>query len=165
MAGECLTGRESPPYDADDALSRSRSNANGNYPMSADRDISTGGVLEQLTLSELVDVWVEGEIDKRLREVEHFHDAIIAGALDLGNFHIMPQRGGFHERPRSIEVLVEVRDRKARRSRIGAWEEEKSGSDDLDAFRRAYDKAMAHAIIQLLPAAVWRPWIRADATG
>lgn len=128
--------------------------------MSAERHTSTGGVLEQLTFSELVDIWVEGEIDKRLQEVEHFHDAIIAGALDQGDFQVMPQRGGFHERPRSIEVLVEVRDRKAKRSRIGAWEETKSDGDDLDAFRRAYDKAMAHAIIQLLPAAVWRPWIR-----
>lgn len=124
----------------------------------------TGGVLEELTLPELVEVWVENEIDRRMREVESHHAEINDGARRLERLQVMPLRGGFHEHSRSIEVLVEVRDHQQRRSRIGAWNEKKHGKDDIEAFQRAYEKAMAHAIIQLLPAAVWRPWIRAAAS-
>ncbi len=122
-----------------------------------------GGVLEQLTLPDLVDLWVEGEIDRRMDEVERFHTQIVSGASELSHLQVMPLRGGVHERARSIEVLVEVRDRVQRRSRIGAWKEKKRSLHDAEAFRRAYEKAMAHAIIQLLPAATYRPWIAADA--
>ena len=115
---------------------------------------------EELTLSELIDVWAESEIDKRLKEVDYFHSDIISGAMALDHLQVMPLRGGFCERPRSVEVLVEVRDHLCRRSRIGAWEEPRRGRGDVNAFQRAYDKAMAHAIIQLLPANVWRPWVR-----
>jgi hypothetical protein len=114
--------------------------------------------LELLTLSDLVELWAEREIRKRLREVEYFHEEINHGALELGHLQVMPMRGGFCEGPRTVEVLVEVRDRRRRISRIGAWEEKKAGDRDV-AFRRAYDKAMAHAIIQLLPAITWRRWI------
>jgi len=56
-----------------------------------------------------------------------------------------------------------MRDQIRRTSRIGAWKEKKTRGNREDAFRAAYDKAMAHAIIQLLPAQVWRPWIGAAA--
>jgi len=121
---------------------------------------SRGGVLEELTLPELVDLWVEGEIDRRMQEVDCFHADIINGALDMQQLQVMPLRGGFHENARCIEVLVEVRDRTRRCSRIGAWQERKHRGQEAEAFRRAYDKAMAHAIIQLLPASTGRPWIR-----
>lgn len=132
--------------------------------MESRNNAATGGVLEELTLPELVDVWVEAEIDRRLREVDSHHAQINDGAFRLRHLQVMPLRGGFHERSRSIEVLVEVRDHRQRRSRIGAWSEKKRDEDDVEAFQRAYDKAMAHAIIQLLPAAVWRRWIRAAAS-
>lgn len=128
--------------------------------MSGPYQRARGGVLEELTLPELVDIWVEREIDKRLKEVDFFHADIIDGALGLCRLQVMPLRGGVHENPRSVEVLVEVYDRIQRRSTIGAWLERKRSGNDLDAFRRAYDKAMAHAIIQLLPASTWRPWLR-----
>lgn len=118
--------------------------------------------LEQMTLPQLVDLWAESEIEKRLREVEFFHEEINHGAAELGHLHVLPLLGGVCEGPRTVEVLVEVRDQRQRRSRIGAWIEKKTAGDD-QAFQRAYDKAMAHAVIQLLPAAVWRPWIGADA--
>ena len=121
-----------------------------------------GSVLERLTLSDLVELWAEAEISKRLREVEFFHEEIIAGAGGLDHLQVMPMRGGFCQGPRTIEVLVEVRDRHQRLSRIGAWKESTRGDRDA-AFRRAYDKATAHAVIQLLPATIWRPWIGADA--
>jgi hypothetical protein len=121
----------------------------------------TGGVLEDLTLPELVEMWVEPEIDRRLDEIERFHRAIIGGARGVEALQVMPLRGGFCEHPWSIEVLVEVRDRNQRLSRIGAWHERKRHRNDVDAFQRAYEKALAHAIIQLLPAAVWRPWTQA----
>ena len=123
------------------------------------RDISTGGVLEQLTLPELVEIWVEPEINRRLQEVDVHSWAIVQAARNLGTLQVLPERGGFHDHPGSVEVLVEVRDAIRRRSRIGAWNEKKTGKGDWRAFNRAYEKATAHAIIQLLPAAVWRPWI------
>ncbi|NKB90242.1 MAG: hypothetical protein GKS06_18700 [Acidobacteria bacterium] len=120
-----------------------------------------GGVLEQLTLSELVELWAEREIEKRLREVEFFHEEINTGAHGLEHIQVLPLLGGFCEGPRHVEVLVEVRDQIQRMSKIGAWKQDKRGDRDA-AFRAAYDKAKAHAIIQLLPANVWRPWIGAD---
>ncbi len=131
--------------------------------MQGQHPISEGGVLSQLTLPELVEVWVENEINKRLREVEFFYEEIVAGARGLEHLQVMPMRGGFRDKPRSIEVLVEIRDNEQRCSRIGAAEERKRTRDDPEAFQRAYDKAMAHAIIQLLPADVWRRWIGARA--
>lgn len=132
--------------------------------MASREDTLTGGILEDLTLPELVELWVETEINRRLDEVERFHAAIIGGARGLDGLQVMPLRGGFYEHASSIEVLVEVRDRVQRHSCIGAWRERKRGSDDAEAFQRAYEKALAHAIIQLLPAAVWRPWTRAAAS-
>lgn len=120
---------------------------------------ATGSALEELTFSELVEFWAENEIDRQLREVELFSSNIVAGAARLGTLRIMPERGGFYEDRRSIEVLVEVRDFQQRCTRIGAWREKKFGKKDERAFDRAYAKATAHAIIQLLPAAVWRTWI------
>ena len=128
--------------------------------MGASAPVRGGGVLEDLTLPELVDIWVEGEITRRLQEVDVFAGPIVRGARRLGTLHVMPERGGFHEKASSVEVLVEVRDHRRRRTRIGAWLERKRGRDDVDAFERAYEKATAHAIIQHLPAAVWRPWTR-----
>jgi len=119
-----------------------------------------GSPFERLTLSDLIELWAEREIEKRLREVEFFHEEINAGARELEHLQVMPMRGGFCEGPRDVEVLVEVRDRIHRTSRIGAWKESKRGDRDT-AFRAAYDKASAHAIIQLLPAMTWRPWIGA----
>ena len=130
--------------------------------MSSRPDKLRGGVLAELTLPELVDVWVESEIDRRMQEIERFHSAIIDGAFSTRRMIVMPLRGGIHERPRSVEVLVEVRDPRQRRSRIGAWTENKRAGKEAEAFRLAYDKAMAHAIIQLLPASIWRPWIGAS---
>ena len=132
--------------------------------MHARENVARGGVLEQLTLPELIDLWAEDEIERRLQEIEFHHESIVGGARSLPRLQVMPQRGGFHEGPRSIEVLVEVRDRVKKRTRIGAWEEAKSANvDSSEAFQRAYEKATAHAIVQLLPAAVWRPWIHAAA--
>ena len=122
-----------------------------------------GDLLGRLTLSDLIDLWAEREIVKRLREVEFFHEEIINGARRLEHLQVMPLLGGFCEGPCSIEVLVEVRDQIQRTSRIGAWKEKKTRGNRDKAFRTAYDKAMAHAIIQLLPAQVWRPWIGAAA--
>jgi len=119
----------------------------------------TGGALEELTFSELVDFWAENEIYRQLREVELFSASIVAGAQRLGDLRVMPERGGFSEGRRFIEVLVEVRDHRQRCTRIGAWREKKFGRKDQRAFDRAYAKATAHAIIQLLPATVWRPWL------
>lgn len=132
--------------------------------MSAQDGITKDGVLEELTLPELIEVWAEDEIARRLREVDLFSSHIVRGASDLGLFHVRPERGGFHDGSRSVEVLVEVQDHRVRESRIGAWSEKKYGQEDVDAFERAYVKAMAHAIIQLLPASVWRPWVRAELT-
>jgi hypothetical protein len=120
---------------------------------------ATGGALEELTFSELVDFWAENEIARQLREVELFSSSIVAGAQQLGTLRVLPERGGFCEDRRSIEVLVEVRDFQQRCTRIGAWKEKKFGRKDERAFDRAYAKATAHAIIQLLPATVWRNWI------
>lgn len=131
--------------------------------MNGPESVGQGGVLEELTLPEVVEIWVESEIDRRLREVESHHADIIRGALACDHLQVMPLRGGFHDDRARVEVLVEVRDRIQRLSRIGAWEEKKSDRRDEDAFRRAYEKAMAHAIIQLLPPVIWRPWIRAAA--
>ena len=122
-----------------------------------------GDLLGRLTLSDLIDLWAEREIVKRLREVEFFHEEIINGARRLEHLQVMPLLGGFCEGPCSIEVLVEVRDQIQRTSRIGAWKEQKTRGNRDEAFRTAYDKAMAHAIIQLLPAQTWRPWIGAAA--
>jgi hypothetical protein len=126
--------------------------------MGAPAPASKGGVLEDLTLPELVDIWVEGEINRRLHEVDLFAGPIVRGARRLGTLHVLPERGGFNEKARSVEVLVEVRDCRRRRTRIGAWLEKKRGCDDIEAVERAYEKATAHAIIQHLPASIWRPW-------
>lgn len=131
--------------------------------MNGPEPIATGGILEELTLPEVVEIWVETEIDRRMREIDSHHAAIVRGALAYERLQVMPLRGGFHDDRAKVEVLVEVRDSVQRLSRIGAWEERKSSSRDQDAFRRAYEKAMAHAIVQLLPPAIWRPWIGAAA--
>jgi len=117
------------------------------------------GVLEQLTLPELIDIWAEDEIYRRLEEVELFSRTIVREARRLKNLHVVPLRGGSCDERGAVEVLVEVRDEHDRRSRIGAWRETKFGGDDHRAFERAYEKATAHAIIQLLPATIWRSWI------
>jgi hypothetical protein len=117
------------------------------------------GVLEQLTLPELIDMWAEDEIYRRLQEVDLFSTTIVREAERRENLLVMPLRGGSLDEPGAIEVLVEVRDSNEHRKTIGAWREKKRGDDDRRAFDRAYEKATAHAIIQLLPAAVWRPWI------
>ncbi len=127
--------------------------------MQADGKRIRGGVLERLTLPELVDLWAEEEIYRRLEEVELFATAIVREAQRQGNLLVMPERGGFFDEKECIEVLVEVRDPVECCSRIGAWRERKFGHDDRRAFDRAYEKATAHAVIQLLPATVWRPWI------
>ena len=129
--------------------------------MRAEQNAVSGGVLAELTFPELIDLWAEKEIYRQLREVELHSSTIVRGAERLGTVFVMPERGGFCEDKRTIEVLVEVRSREARCTRIGAWKERKFGRDDQRAFDRAYVKATAHAIIQLLPAAVWRPWIHA----
>lgn len=116
-------------------------------------------ILEQLTLPELIDVWAEDEIYRRLQEVELFSTTIVREAQRRENLLIMPLRGGSFDERDAIEVLVEVRDPNEHRKTIGAWRERKRGNDDRRAFDRAYEKATAHAIIQLLPATVWRPWI------
>ena len=117
------------------------------------------GVLEQLTLPELIDVWAEDEIYRRLQEVDLFSTTIVREAQRRENLLVMPLGGGSFDEQGAIEVLVEVRDPNEHRKTIGAWREKKRGGDDRRAFDRAYEKAIAHAIIQLLPAAVWRPWI------
>jgi len=132
--------------------------------MNGPRPAAAGGVLEQLTLSEVVEIWVETEIDRRMREIDSHHADIVRGALSEDRLQVMPLRGGFHDSASKVEVLVEVRDRLRRLSRIGAWEEKKSSRQDPEAFQRAYEKAMAHAIVQLLPAAEWRPWIGSTAS-
>ena len=129
--------------------------------MPTNRNTVSGGILEQLTLPELIDVWAEEEIYRRLREVELFSNTIVREAERLGTLDVLPERGGFCEEKGAIEVLVEVRDRTERCSRIGAWREKIFDHDDYRAFDRAYEKAAAHAIVQLLPATVWRPWIEA----
>ncbi len=130
--------------------------------MQADGHKIKGRVLEKLTLPELVDLWAEDEIYRRLEEVELFAPAIVREAQRQANLLVMPERGGFSDEKECVEVLVEVRDQVERCSRIGAWRERKFGSDDRRAFDRAYEKAAAHAVIQLLPATVWRPWIISD---
>jgi hypothetical protein len=127
--------------------------------MSGNRDAVETGILEQLTLPELVDLWAEDEIYRRLQEVDLFSGTIVREAVRLGDLEVMPERGGFLDESESVEVLVEVRDRQERCSRIGAWCEKKADRNDELAFERAYEKAFAHAIIQLLPATVWRRWI------
>ena len=117
------------------------------------------GVLEQLTLPELIDLWAEDEIYRRLQEVDLFSTTIVREAQRQENLLVMPLCGGSCEEHGAVEVLVEVRDPSEHRKTIGAWREKKRGSDDRRAFDRAYEKAIAHAIIQLLPANVWRPWI------
>lgn len=124
----------------------------------------TGGVLEELTLPELVELWVEPEINRQMAEIDSYHAQIVTGARAVDSLQVMPLRGGFYEHTRSVEVLVEVRDSRRRVSRIGAWQEKKQGGDDREAFSRAYEKAMAHAIIQLLPPVIWRRWIRRRAS-
>ena len=42
--------------------------------MQRQRHTLAGGVLSQLTLPELIDLWVEDEIEKRLRQVEFFYE-------------------------------------------------------------------------------------------
>ncbi len=127
--------------------------------MPLNRNTVQTGVLEQLTLPELIDIWAEDEIYRRLQEVELFSRTIVREARRLENLHVVPLRGGSCDENNAIEVLVEVRDQHEHRSRIGAWRETKFGGDDSRAFERAYEKATAHAIIQLLPATIWRPWI------
>ena len=129
--------------------------------MPTNRNTVSRSVLEQLTLPELIDLWAEEEIYRRLREVNLFSKTIVREAQRLGTLVVMPERGGFCEERDAVEVLVEVRDQRERCSRIGAWREKFFDRDDRRAFDRAYEKATAHAIVQLLPAAVWRPWIEA----
>lgn len=117
------------------------------------------GVLEQFTLPELIDVWAEEEIYRRLQEIDLFSGTIVREAQIREDLLVMPLRGGAFEETGSIEVLVEVRDPYQHRRCIGAWCETKHGSNDRTALDRAYEKATAHAIIQLLPATTWRPWI------
>lgn len=129
--------------------------------MQAGRQLEVG-VLEQLTLPELIDLWVEDEIYRRLQEVELFANTIVRGAQRYGDFLVLPERGGIADENGTVEVLVEVRDQRERCSRIGAWTESRFGHDDHRAFDRAYEKATAHAIVQLLPASIWRPWINSS---
>ena len=117
------------------------------------------GVLEQLTLPELIDLWAEDEIYRRLQEIDLFAAIIVHQAQAREDLFVMPLGGGSFEDKGSIEVLVEVRDPHDHRRCIGAWCERKHGADDRKAFERAFEKATAHAIIQLLPATTWRPWI------
>lgn len=124
-----------------------------------------GVVLEQLTLPELIDVWAEDEIYLRLQEIDLFSSTIVREAQRRENLLVMPLRGGALEEKGTIEVLVEVRDPLDHRRCIGAWCEKMIDGDDRRAFERAYEKATAHAIIQLLPAAIWRPWIGTHLAG
>lgn len=126
--------------------------------MQADRSVKEG-VFEQLTLPELIDVWAEDEIYRRLQEIDLFAATIVRQAQIQENLLVMPLRGGACEDKGAIEVLVEVRDPRDHRRCIGAWCERLRGAGDHSAFDRAYEKATAHAIIQLLPATTWRPWI------
>ncbi len=127
--------------------------------MQVDGKSVTDGVLEQLTLPELIDLWAEDEIYRRLLEIDLFSSTIVREAEAREDLLVMPLRGGAFEEKGSIEVLVEVRDPHDHRRCIGAWCETKHGIDDRTALDRAYEKATAHAIIQLLPATTWRPWI------
>jgi len=127
--------------------------------MRADSRSVSNGVLEQLTLPELIDVWAEDEIYRRLQEIDLFAATIVREAQAREDLLVMPLRGGSSEERGAIEVLVEVRDPRDHRRCIGAWCEQKHDSNDRSAFDRAYEKATAHAIIQLLPATTWRPWI------
>jgi hypothetical protein len=127
--------------------------------MRADSRSVKHGILEQLTLPELIDVWAEDEIYRRLQEIDLFAATIVREAQAREDLLVMPLRGGSSEERGSIEVLVEVRDPRDHRRCIGAWCEPKHDSNDRFAFDRAYEKATAHAIIQLLPATTWRPWI------
>ena len=43
----------------------------------------TGGALEELTFSELVDFWAENEIGRQLREVELFSASIVAASASI----------------------------------------------------------------------------------
>jgi hypothetical protein len=127
--------------------------------MRADSRSVKDGVLEQLTLPELIDLWAEDEIYRRLQEIDLFAATIVREAQLREDLLVMPLRGGSCEEKGFIEVLVEVRDPRDHRRCIGAWSERKDAEDDRNAFERAYEKATAHAIIQLLPATTWRPWI------
>jgi len=127
--------------------------------MQVDRSGVQDGILEQLTLPELIDLWAEDEIYRRLQEVDLFSATIVREGQRREELLVMPLRGGSFEEKGAIEVLVEVRDRREGSVRIGAWRERIRGNDDLRAFDRACEKATAHAIIQLLPATIWRPWI------
>ena len=133
--------------------------ARSDWNMSVNSKTVKYDVLEQLTLPELIDLWAEDEIYRRLQEVDLFSATIVREAQRQQNLMVMPLRGGSFEQSGSIEVLVEVRDPNEHRKTIGAWCEKKHGSTDHHAFDRGCAKATAHAIIQLLPATVWRPWI------
>ena len=52
------------------------------------------GVLEQLTLPELIDVWAEDEIYRRLQEVDLFSTTIVREAQRRENLLVMPLGGG-----------------------------------------------------------------------
>jgi len=127
--------------------------------MQAKSNAISDGLLEQLTLPELIDLWAEDEIYRRLQEIDLFAATIVREAQDREDLLVMPLRGGACEDKGSIEVLVEVRDPREHRRCIGAWCEAKRDAADNTAFERAYEKATAHAIIQMLPAVTWRPWI------
>jgi hypothetical protein len=127
--------------------------------MQADSRSVKEAVFEQLTLPELIDLWAEDEIYRRLQEIDLFAATIVREAQAREDLLVMPLRGGSFEEKGSIEVLVEVRDPRDHRRCIGAWCEKKRGRDDRTAFDRAYEKATAHAVVQLLPATTWRPWI------
>ncbi len=127
--------------------------------MQVNRRTVEDGVLEQLTLRELIDLWAEDEIYRRLQEIDLFSATIVREAQQQENLLVMPLRGGSFEDKGTIEVLVEVRDPLRHVRCIGAWCENKRDGNDRSAFDRAYEKATAHAIVQLLPATTWRPWI------
>jgi hypothetical protein len=127
--------------------------------MQIDKQTVSDGVLEQLTLPELIDIWAEDEIYRRLQEIELFSATIVREAQIREDLLVMPLHGGSSEDRREVEVLVEVRDPYDHRRCIGAWCETKDSEDNRMAFERAYEKASAHAIVQLLPATTWRPWI------
>jgi len=50
------------------------------------------GILEQLTLPELIDVWAEDEIYRRLQEVDLFSTTIVREAQRRENLLVMPPR-------------------------------------------------------------------------
>ena len=73
------------------------------------------GVLEQLTLPELIDIWAEDEIYRRLQEVELFSRTIVREARRLENLHVVPLRGGSCDEDNAIEVMLRARQKPSAR--------------------------------------------------